>query len=260
MATLKRRVARLIERLSGNLVIPRHIVHVLPERLHLRRFLAELEVDCVFDVGANTGQYVRMLREEVGFTGRIISYEPLPELASDLAERAHADPHWHVEALALDREAGPATFHVMRSSDFSSLHAPKGGLPELFSNANAVLRRIEVMRATLAEELPRQRARFGFRRPFLKMDTQGNDLAVAAGAGALLREFVGLQSELSIRPLYDGVADFAEVIAEYRRQGFELSAFVPDNPRHFPLLIETDCIMVRRDLVPARLLSQAPPA
>src|SRR4051794_41980871 len=38
-------------------------------------------------------------------------------------------------------------------------------------------------RSTLAEELPRWREQLGFQRPFLKMDTQGHDVAVFEGAG-----------------------------------------------------------------------------
>ncbi len=61
----------------------------------------------------------------------------------------------------------------------------------------------------------------------------------------MLREFIGLQSELSIKRLYADTPDFVEALAYYRSQGFELSAFVPNNLGHFPVLLETDCIMYR---------------
>ncbi|HXP05565.1 MAG TPA: FkbM family methyltransferase [Stellaceae bacterium] len=243
---LSRRIAGYFGRLSGSQVIDPDELHLAHERAHLRRFFAEFGVDCVFDVGANAGQYATMLRQHVGFRGAIISYEPIPELAEELRRIASGDPAWHVEAVALDREVGPAVFHVMADTQFSSLHKPAVGQPDIFAAKNSVARDVPVMRATLADELPKWQQRLGFARPFLKMDTQGNDLAVALGAGDALRRFVGLQSELAIRKLYAGSTGFAECIAAYAAQGFELSAFVPNNAGHFPMLVEVDCIMFNR--------------
>ena len=220
-------------------------VHQLPERLHLRKFFKHFGVDAVFDVGANEGQYASQLRNEIGFQGHIISFEPNPEVAAVLAKRAENDPLWSVATVALDREPGPATFHVMADSVFSSLRRPAKDQPKVFSVANSVTRQIEVMRATLATELPAWRRRLGFSRPFLKMDTQGNDLAVVEGAGDAIREFVGLQSELSYSRIYAGAPCFAGTLAAYTARGFRLSAFVPNTAGQFPDLNEVDCIMYR---------------
>lgn len=57
--------------------------------------------------------------------------------------------------------------------------------------------------------------------------------------------FVGLQSELAIRKLYASSTDYREALSYYESLGFSLSAFVPNNAGHFPLMIETDCIMIR---------------
>lgn len=252
--SLKRRIANLIERVSGNLVVHPFEAHLVTERVVLQRFYRHFGVDCVFDVGANCGQYAIMLREKIGFRGPIISFEPIPELAeqlkTDTTVARGSEGNWFIETLALDREAGPATFNVMADSQFSSLRRPANGQPLAFDHANSVSREIRVMRSTIADELPKWQARLGFKRPFLKMDTQGNDLAVVEGAGDTLRAFVGLQSELAIRTLYAGAADYAETIAAYQARGFEFSALVPNNAGHFPTLIEIDCIMYRRDALP----------
>jgi len=42
---------------------------------------------------------------------------------------------------------------------------------------------------------------------FLKMDTQGWDLDVFVGCGTCLASVVGLQSELSIRSVYEAMPD-----------------------------------------------------
>lgn len=253
MRTIRRRVADLIERVSGNRVIPVHELPQLAEVTHLRRLFDYLGVDCVFDVGANAGQHAELLRHRVGFRGPIISFEPIPELAADLARRSAADPHWHVQQLALDREAGQAVFHVMQNSEFSSLRRPAADQARHFAEMNSVAREVEVTRSTIAAEIARWQDRLGFQRPFLKLDTQGNDVAVVEGAGERIAAFVGLQSELAIRRLYDGAQDHAAALDFYRSRGFELSALVPNNAGHFPVLMEIDCLMVRRDLVPGDL-------
>jgi FkbM family methyltransferase len=245
--SFKRQLARVAERLSGAVIVHRAEVHQLPERMHLRRFFQHFAVDAVFDVGANQGQYAAQLRDEIGFQGHIISFEPVPEVAAGLAERAAGDPRWHVEAGALDRAAGPATFNVMASDVFSSLHRPAADQPEIFAGANAVARSIEVMRSTLAVALPAWREKLGFRHPFLKMDTQGNDLAVFEGAGDSIKEFVGLQSELSYHPIYAGAPGLTETLQAYEARGFRLSALVPNTAGHFPDLHEVDCILYRAD-------------
>ena len=56
-------------------------LYALHEQEHLRRLLRYLRVDCVYDVGANAGQYAGMLRDKADYKGRIISFEPIPWLA-----------------------------------------------------------------------------------------------------------------------------------------------------------------------------------
>lgn len=252
MPTFKRKIANILEMLSGNLIVPSDPdeLHSAFGRIHLRRFFSHFGIDCVFDVGANQGQYASMLREKVGFAGDIISFEPIPELADELKARAAADGRWHVEQLALDREAGPATFHVMQESVFSSLRRPSADQLGIFDDGNRIARSIAVERSTVAAELARFQLQLGFRRPFLKLDTQGNDTAIVQGAGDTLGCFVGVQTELAIRHLYEDSVGFAEALADLQARGFELSAFVPNDVGHFPMLVEVDCVLYRRDAPP----------
>lgn len=221
----------------------------MPEQEHLKRLLTHLEIDCVFDVGANVGQYATMLRRHAGYKGRIISFEPIPEAAEEVRRKAKRDPAWTVEQAALADEGGMRVFNVMAGSEFSSLSEPKSDEVGRFAQMNRPVRSIMVATETLADAYPRLKAQYGFRRPFLKMDTQGFDMSVLRGAGDIIREFAGFQSELSVRRIYEDATDFREALTYYQSLGFDLSAFVPNNAGHFPALIEIDCIMVRRDLL-----------
>jgi len=236
---------RIVERALHVQIIPTGKVALAFEWEHLRCFFEHFDVDCVFDVGANAGQYANMLRRRVGYRGPIISYEPVPEVAAKLRTAAAPDPSWAVEELALDATTGQAGMNIIASDEFSSLHPLSDIARQQFSEQVQLVRRIEVRTGTLAEELARYQAKLGFRRPFLKMDTQGHDLSVAVGAGDRLRNFVGLQSELAIRRLYKGAPTYEEALKFYRDRGFELSALVPNNLGHFPRLLEIDCIMFR---------------
>ena len=246
MATI---FSRAMAKLTSLRLYDKRRLHLLPEQTHLRRLLAYLNVDCVFDVGANTGQYAEMLRRKAHYEGRIISFEPLPEAAAAVRLKTGRDPLWTLEEIALADIPGTRVFNVMAASEFSSLSEPRTDDVARLAHLNRPVRRIMVEAETLATALPRLQAQYGFRRPFLKMDTQGFDLAVLRGAGDVLSSFVGFQSELSVRRLYQRAVDFRDALNYYQSLGFDISAFVPNNAGHFPALLEIDCIMVRRDLM-----------
>lgn len=218
------------------------------EQLHLKKLLAYLNADCVFDIGANQGQYAEMLRKHADFKGYIFSFEPNPHDAAIVRKRAANDAKWIVSELAISDKDGSAEFNIMHSSQFSSLSTPKHDDVQLFSHMNAVSKTITVQTERLETTLRRLQAEHGFARPFLKMDTQGYDVHIFKGSSNIVQAFVGLQSELAIAKLYADSVDFRDAIAEYERHGFTLSALVPNNAGHFPILVEADCIMVRADL------------
>jgi FkbM family methyltransferase len=248
--SMKRTARLMLEKAFDVHVVYRGQVAPVFEKDHLQQFFKHFDVDCVFDVGANAGQYANMLRTEVGYQGAIISFEPIPELAQRLRATAASERSWFVEELALDEQEGQATFNILAGAQFSSLHAVSSTAAGLFKKQTQLNRQIEVRTSTLAIQLQNYQNELGFKRPFLKMDTQGHDVSVANGAGDQLKHFVGLQSELAVKRLYDDSPSLEEALDFYRARGFELSALVPNNFGHFPRLLEIDCIMFRKDLEP----------
>jgi FkbM family methyltransferase len=224
-------------------------LHALPERAHLSRLLPLLGVDCVFDVGANEGQYARMLRRGARYGGQIVSFEPAPEPAAILKRLARKDPRWRLEELAIASRPGRQQFNVMKSSAFSSLSSPVHEDITIFKDQNVPVRQIQVDTETLSQVYTRLKRELGFKAPFLKLDTQGLDVDIVTSGRDIMHEFVGLQSELSMRRIYEHSVDFRQAITFYQELGFELSALVPNNSGCFPLLVEMDCIMVRSDLL-----------
>lgn len=211
----------------------------------LRDLFAAKEVDCVFDVGAFNGHFGRFLREKVGFGGTILSFEPQPGPFGVLADWSRRDSRWHAFPYALGATPGVASMNVMKKLWFSSFLAPSASTPEEMADRNTTVTTTRARIETLADQFDTLASTHGFSRPFLKMDTQGFDLEVLHGAVPRIGRFLGLQSELSIIPIYDGMPDWKSAIAEYQGAGFELAAFFPVSSDRQLRAIELDVVMVR---------------
>jgi FkbM family methyltransferase len=226
-------------------------VHQYPEIQALKRFLSTFAVDCLFDVGANRGQYATMLRKDAGYRGLILSFEPNPDVFAELQRHAASDRRWHVFNMALSDFDGTASFNIMAADQFSSLKAPSGEQDAIFADRNKVTKTVEMQCCRLDSVLPDLQAQHGFARPFLKMDTQGHDLSVCEGAGDALAQMLGIQTELGVRPIYEGGTGYRAMIDWLEAHAFVPSAFFANNKGHFPLLVEMDGIFVNRTLVAA---------
>ena len=95
----------------------------------LRSFTAAREellctrgVSVVLDVGANSGQYGAMLRA-LGFTGRLVSLEPVADAYAELERRAGADGAWDAVRVAASDVDGEITLNVTGDSRSSSVLA-----------------------------------------------------------------------------------------------------------------------------------------
>jgi len=248
-SVLKKAILNLATSLGYQLT-PHWRLATHPQATYLNQLLRWLDIDCVFDVGANTGQYRDFLRRNVEYDGTIVSFEPIPEHVELLRERARTDKKWHIEGYALGSTNGEAAFNVMAGSQFSSFLEPDHSSTKEFSTMNVVQRQVTVQVRALESVLPELQRRLGFSALYLKLDTQGYDMEVAKGAGAAMRAVRGLQTEASVTPLYTGAPDYCAAIGTFRSLGFELSGLFPNNPHHFPRLHEFDCHMIARDFCP----------
>lgn len=220
--------------------------HQYAEILALRRFITHFGIECVIDVGANAGQYATMLRRDVGFGGTILSFEPNPSVFAELEKRAASDPKWHCHNIALSDRDGTLPFNIMASNQFSSLNAPAEGQDAIFGDRNRIERTVDVVCRRLDGLWPELGVRGP---PLLKMDTQGHDRAVCAGAGETLGMMAGVQTELAVRPIYAGATGYHEMIALLADADFAPSTIFANNKGHFPLLVEMDGLFVRNALV-----------
>jgi FkbM family methyltransferase len=211
----------------------------------LRAMLSWHRVDLIFDVGANAGQFGRELRRQVGFTGRIVSFEPMKAAHERLGAEARKDPLWDVAPrAAIGAQEGTVTINVAANSVSSSV------LPMLEAHARAApdstYTDIETVRlATLDALTPGYYGQDST--AFLKVDTQGYEGEVLKGAPRTLARVIGVQLELSLIPLYTGQLLMPELVEFMRDTGFDPWAITPafTDPENGRLL-QVDAAFFRR--------------
>lgn len=183
-----------------------------------QRLLVDRGVDLVLDVGAARGGYATELRE-FGYTGRIVSFEPLAAAHADLVRAAASDPRWETRHTALGDTTGRQEIHVASNSDSSSLlpmadqHRASSPDIQMVGTETIEVSRLDDVAADVLGEA---------RTPFLKIDTQGFERAVLEGAETTVPRLVGLQLELSFVTLYEGGMLANEAISWAYDHGFVL--------------------------------------
>lgn len=213
---------------------------------YLALLLPALDINLVLDVGANRGQYATLIRG-CGYQGRLVSFEPIPELFEALRQRAQHDPAWTVLPYACGSTDAEVDLNITATPEYSSILTPNAYAIDRDPHA-AVVRTQSISVRRLDALLPQILQGLDSPRVYLKMDTQGYDLEVFAGLGHLAQTaIVALQSELPAKKLYDQMPGMTAVLAHYEQQGFTLNNMFPVSHDHRnPQVIEYDCIMTRQ--------------
>ena len=212
--------------------------------LHLDRLFDRLAINVVLDVGAGGGDFGRWLRRN-GYAGRIASFEPVYDSFQRLAGHSAADPGWEAFELALGSEDGSAEINVSELRVFSSfLERSRYSADEIGESAAVV--RTETVPVRRLDGLA-ERAFGGVAEPrvYLKMDTQGWDLEVLAGASGCAEAIVAFQSEVAVHRLYEGMPALQDSLARFEELGFGISGLFPVTLDSNLEVVEFDCVAVR---------------
>ena len=201
--------------------------------------LAEHGVDVVLDVGAARGGFAGELRR-FGYSGRIVSFEPLSAAYADLVAASADDPRWTCVNTALGRTKGRTTINIASNSDSSSLLAMEQEHRSAAPHVDYVGQE-EIEVARLDDLAPEHLGS----RTFLKIDTQGFEKEVIAGGPATLKECVGLQLELSFVPLYTGGMLVDEAVSLAYDEGFRMVAVFQGFTSPRGALLQADAVFFR---------------
>jgi FkbM family methyltransferase len=215
---IKRQIRRLMWKVGLDVTRFTALQHPLARKRHI---LNSQHIETVLDVGANDGGFARELRFDIGYTGEIISFEPLHDAFNALERAARRDPKWHVHNYALGETAETRQINVAENSVSSSLLEM---LPSHHTSAPSSRyigkQRVEIrpLDAVLDELVP------AGRNVYLKIDTQGFEDKVLRGAERSLGRIDTVQIELSLVPLYGDQLLFIDLYAFMLARGFTLIA------------------------------------
>lgn len=234
--------ARMIARAA-----PSELLRYFSERNWRRKFVKQLEslnVNVVFDIGSNTGQYAASLRK-AGYQGRMVSFEPLSQPFATLEKRASKDPLWECRRHALGDVDGTVSVNIAGNAAQSSSVLPMlKSHQDAFPPANYVgVEDVAVYRLdSVASQILRPTDV-----TFLKIDVQGFEKQVLAGSASTLADScVGMQLELSFLPLYEGSMLIPEALEWAYSMGFRLTGLLPCfvDPRDGRML-QADGVLLR---------------
>lgn len=181
-------------------------------------------IDLILDVGANIGQYGLRLRR-LGYSGRIVSFEPLSSAYSQLKAASNKDSLWSVAPrTAIGNENSQITINISANSLSSSVlnildsHVNAASNSAYIDSEKVELNRLDTIALDYLEDADSV---------FLKIDVQGFEKQVLAGASNILPRIKGIQTEMSLIPLYEDQLLFRETIELLDNLGYELYSAIP---------------------------------
>ena len=186
-------------------------------RFPLYRLLEQKGITLVLDIGANRGQFTEELFK-AGFGGRVVSFEPIPDVFGELKELAGNYHLWQVVNAAVGGSSGTRTLHRTVRDTSSSFYGPAKRYADRYEYALSPSLDVDVKVVTLDETGDTYVMKDD--RVFVKMDVQGAELDVIHGGADFISSCCGLQVETSLVPVYEGVPAMEEVIGRLRSLGF----------------------------------------
>lgn len=190
-----------------------------PELDRRIKLLKNYNIDVIIDVGANIGQYGAELRN-IGYQGKIISFEPTSEAFQKLQKTASKDTSWEVHNMSLGERDGESTINISKNSVSSSILKD---LPQLTESApEATFIKKETIKIKKLDSIFED-LKISGKNIYLKIDTQGYEKMVLDGAVESLKSITGIQIEMALIPSYEGSLTFEEMSANLKNLGFKLT-------------------------------------
>lgn len=189
-----------------------------------RRWLRRMDIRTVIDIGASNGksaeEYRRLFPD-----AEIFSFEPLPECFALLKDRMKDASRFHAFNIALSDAPGMITMQRSSYAGSSSIRKMADLHKDLFP-FSAGQEPLSVATNTLDQVLANNRLGGDI---MMKIDVQGFEDKVLAGATQTLQKTKVIIIETSFKELYTGQPLFADIYGRLTGQGFAyMGAWDPD--------------------------------
>jgi len=207
-----------------------------------RPFLGHRDIQTVVDVGANEGQFAKLIHRQCR-EARIISFEPLESCQAELKSVLSGIPGSSIVKAAVGDQPGLARMNSSAFSPCSSLLSGTNLLGEDYAEA-ANVQSVEVPVVTIDDALSVENLRSEI---LVKFDVQGFELPAMRGAVKLLERASIVVCEVCFfRRLYDGQPLFHEIYAALRDYGFTYMGNAEQSSRRTDgRIVEADAIFER---------------
>jgi FkbM family methyltransferase len=189
------------------------------------KLLKTYNIDLVFDIGANAGQYAMGIID-AGYTGRVVSFEPLSSVHKKTTESSNKYPNWQVaQRCAIGNKRDEIEINISENSVSSTLlnmlDSHYQGAPE-----SKIIGKEKVQVYPLDEIAPNFIQ--SSKNIFIKIDVQGFEKQVLEGASSMIQKAKGIEMEISIIPLYENQNWLLpEVLGFMSNNGFKLKSISP---------------------------------
>ncbi|MEO6901884.1 MAG: FkbM family methyltransferase [Bacteroidia bacterium] len=195
------------------------------EDLRRLKLLQHYNIDLVFDIGANKGQYAMGIMDS-GYKNQLVSFEPLSSVYNIIKNNSKKYENWTVAPrCAIGGKKEKIEINISENSVSSTLlnmlDSHYKGAPDskIIGKEKVQVVTLDEIGSTYCEKA---------KNIFLKIDVQGFEQEVLKGAEKIISEAIGIEMEISIIPLYEDQNWLLPQVLEYMKQkGFELNSIAP---------------------------------
>ena len=233
LSRLKQRIKRIVygKPASWRDEVPRAILRHVPSE---RPF-------CVVDIGAHDGDFTRAFSTKFHVTKALL-IEALPHKEEKLRAEFKPPKPTVAECAASDR-TGLADFEMNEDEATSSLLKTHRHPPELSAVSLGTPTSLAVQTRTL-DDIAIEAGLSAI--DMLKIDVQGAEAQVLAGASQILNRTRFVWIEFSFKPLYENSPTFFDIFAQMDAAGFGLLELTPEFHAPNREMLQADGLFFRR--------------
>jgi FkbM family methyltransferase len=214
--------------------------------VNYRKIFSHHNIDLLFDVGANEGQYAQAM-QKLGFDGKIVSFEPVKATFNNLNSNTAGNANWQALNMALGDKDGEEFINVSGNTVSSSMlemlpkHINNEASSAYITKEKITIKKLDSVFDAYVKQ---------HNSVYLKLDVQGFEKNVIEGASGSLKNIKLIQLEMALVPLYKGELLIADMISYMDTKGFTLYSLIPGfNNFETGQLFQADGIFLRKNLI-----------